>query len=127
MNKLEAIGNHFCVTTYDGEIISKKYRRYQDAKKRLKIINASQTHLNDAFIVNKKRLEWAVEDVALAKKHKSVMITDTNCGVISLDYNKRTFSIKYAGKLLRTSIELVIVDILKDCYNYELTTTIKNK
>jgi len=127
MNKLEAIGNHFCVTTYDGEIISKKYRRYQDAKKRLKIINATQKPHNDLFIVNKKRLEWAVDDVALAKKHKSIMITDTKYGVVSLDYNKRTFSIKYAGKLLRTSIELVIVDILKDSYNFQLTTTIKIK
>ena len=49
------------------------------------------------------------------------------CGMVWIDYGNDCFALKYGEKRLITDNELMIVEILKGLYTWELETFIKIK
>ena len=120
MNKVEKLKNHYQVVSYNGDIISKEFKTLEDAQNRLDQINIDKEKHNDNFLLIETAFEFAIADIALLKKHKYVAITDTKHGIVWMEYDKKIFSMRFGKQLLKTDNELMIVDILKGLYNWEV-------
>lgn len=126
MNKIEQIGDQFHVVKYSGtgyEIISKKYYSYNNAVIALDKINEQQKNYIDSFPLIKQLYKWATNDIALAKKHKNIAITDTKCGTIFIEFWNNVFAMRWGEKSLVTDNEIMILDILKGLYKFEIETS----
>ena len=127
MNKVEQIEDFFQVVTYNGEKISKKFKSFDNANRKLEEINNDKKQHSARFPLNEKAWGYAVDDVALVKLHKAVAITDTKSGVVWIEFNNGIFSMRFGKQLLQTDNELMIVDILKGLYTWEIETDICKK
>ena len=127
MNKIEQIENQFQVITYAGNIISKNYKTFAGAKKELERIEMDQTKYDGAFELNNEALKNAIQDVTFAKLYGNIVLTDMKCGMVWIDYGNNCFALKYGEKRLITDNELMIVEIVKSLYTWELETFIKKK
>jgi len=127
MNKVEQIENYFQVVSYSGTEISKKYKTFLGAKNELDRIEKDKTKYDGAFELNNEALKNAIQDVTFAKIYGSVVLTEMKCGMVWIDYGNDCFALKYGEKRLITDNELMIVEILKGLYTWELETFIKIK
>ena len=127
MNKVEQIEDFFQVVTYNGEKISKKFKSFDNANRKLEEINKDRKIHDSRFVLNEKAWGYAVDDVALVKLYKAVAITDTKSGVVWIEFNNGIFSMRFGEQLLQTDNELMIVDILKGLYTWEVETDICKK
>lgn len=127
MNKVEQIKNYFQVVSYSGTEISKKYKTFLGAKNELERIEKDQNKYNGSFELNNEALKNAIQDVTFAKLYKNVVLTDMKCGMVWIDYGNNCFALKYGEKRLITDNELMIVDILKGLYSWEIETFIEKK
>tara|TARA_R110000822_G_scaffold51147_4_gene133074 strand:+ start:347 stop:724 length:378 start_codon:yes stop_codon:yes gene_type:complete len=125
MNKVEQIENHFQVVSYNGDKISKKYNTFEKANNKLQEINKSKTIHADHFELNAKAWQYAVDDITLVKQHGAVCITDTKSGVVFIEYSNNFFSMRFGEQRLITDNELMVVDIMKGLYTWEVKNTLK--
>ena len=127
MNKIEAVGKHYRVVNYDGEQVSKNFKTLEGATEALEKIRSADDLKIENSVIRKSAYDFAAADVAKAKEHKSVAITDTRVGIVFLEYWENVFRIKYGKKLLQTDNELTIIDILKRLYTFEFSTFVAPK
>jgi hypothetical protein len=127
MNKVEQIENYFQVVSYSGIELSKKYKTFLGAKNELDRIEKVKIKYDGAFELNNEALKNAIEDVTFTKLYGSVVLTEMKCGMVWIDYGNNCFALKYGEKRLITDNELMVVEILKSLYTWEIETFIKIK